>query len=405
MTSAIAIEIAVQPGRRNLVTAEARPTRIGLHRSAPGSSRPTGERRQPRRIPPQDQLVAGLAPGRHRADGRESAISVVRRPRRVPRGHLDHGRLAGGRRDPALHDRGRVLPSHLPCRGPRGRRPAPLTTSPNPPAGPTWTRSCAPPASCGLRRAGRWRPDAKISGHDSRSDGHIAALMIGTSGDLVGHLRLIDVGAGEGRRQPPWDQSPTVSRFGFAPEGDALILVGIDDRPRLWDFRDWRASTTLARALDGGLGTGVFARWGQPGLGRGATHPQALGRRQRPRAGHDSTDTRVDREGGRVFARRRLLASSSTDRDGPALGCRDRDPSRHAAGSYRLGADPGLLARRENPGIGRARSNGQALGRGHRQRARPPLIGHTGGVFAIAFSPDGKTLYTGSADRTMGSGT
>ena len=31
----------------------------------------------------------------------------------------------------------------------------------------------------------------------------------------------------------------------------------------------------------------------------------------------------------------------------------------------------------------------------------PPLIGHTGRVFSMAFSPDGKTLFTGAMDKTI----
>jgi WD40 repeat protein len=38
--------------------------------------------------------------------------------------------------------------------------------------------------------------------------------------------------------------------------------------------------------------------------------------------------------------------------------------------------------------------------RTHKQLGRP-LTGHTGGVFGVAFSPDGRTLASASFDRTL----
>ncbi len=42
-----------------------------------------------------------------------------------------------------------------------------------------------------------------------------------------------------------------------------------------------------------------------------------------------------------------------------------------------------------------------AVGRGHRPPDRQPLTGHTDQVNSVAFSPDGKTLASGSGDDTI----
>ena len=41
------------------------------------------------------------------------------------------------------------------------------------------------------------------------------------------------------------------------------------------------------------------------------------------------------------------------------------------------------------------------MGRRHRPADRPPLTGHTDSVTSVAFSPDGRRIASGSADKTV----
>jgi WD40 repeat protein len=61
----------------------------------------------------------------------------------------------------------------------------------------------------------------------------------------------------------------------------------------------------------------------------------------------------------------------------------------------------GLLAGQQDAGVGVARPHGQAVG--HRGRARRcrRWTAISDSVYAVAFSPDGKTLASGSTDHTV----
>ena len=87
-------------------------------------------------------------------------------------------------------------------------------------------------------------------------------------------------------------------------------------------------------------------------------------------------------------------------RHGPALGRRHgrarRRPAAAPSGRLRRGLQP----RRPRPGLGLpATTRSPTLGRRTGRRRRPPF-GHQATVRGVAFSPDGRTVLTGSDDHT-----
>ena len=153
-------------------------------------------------------------------------------------------------------------------------------------------------------------------------------------------------------------------------------------------------------ATKSGHAVAFRARRAHDGLGQLRTAPSSSGTFERARA---SNLKRAWRRG----LRRRLRPQRAHDRLGQcgqhpqALGRRQRARVANLGRAWPTGQRRRLRARRAHAGLGQWGQNPQALGRGQRARACEPQRGHGDGVTAVAFSPDGRTLVSGSSDKTL----
>ena len=76
-------------------------------------------------------------------------------------------------------------------------------------------------------------------------DGRTAAVVDRSPGNHAGILRLIDVSTGRVGVESPSGDLWAEWNFDFAPDQDALLVVGKDTQARRWDFSHWRAPTAF----------------------------------------------------------------------------------------------------------------------------------------------------------------
>ena len=227
---------------------------------------------------------------------------------------------------------------------PRASAPAP------PPPGPV----PVPPSHLAQTLTGHART---LTGHDSRSNGVAFSpdgrLLATASDDET--ARVWDPTTGEHLRTLT-GHADAVHGVAFSPDGRLLATASDDKTARLWD--------------------------------------PATGEHLRTLTGHDRRGPGGGVQPGRAAARHRQQR-----RDGAAVGPGHRrapaHPDRPHRAGLRGGVQPGRAAARHRQRRRTARLWDPATGEHLRT-----LTGHTGEVYGVAFSPDGRLLATASDDKT-----
>ena len=178
-----------------------------------------------------------------------------------------------------------------------------------------------------------------------------------------GHRGAGRYGPAVGRRHPPPDRRAAdrrhhvVAAVAFSPDGKTLATGSADGTARLWDVATHRQIGAPLTADSNGRDLGGL----QPGR-------QDPGHRQRRR-------------------------------HGPAVGCRHPPADRRAADRRPAIVNcGGLQPGRQDPGHRSDDGTARLWDVATHQQIGAPLTAGSTAVDAVAFSPDGKTLATGSAD-------
>jgi eukaryotic-like serine/threonine-protein kinase len=231
-------------------------------------------------------------------------------------------------------------------------------------------------------------------------DGCTAAILDRSSNHMSCRLRLVDVATGRLSLESPWNQPTTGCSFEFAPADHALIVVGLGNQPRLWDFSGRRAPATLDGHKKEVWGL-AFSRDGRSLVSSSDDSTLkiwdvAWGQEQRTLTGHASLITAVayspDGE---------LLASAGWDKTirlwNAASGAAIATLSGHTEHVRTLAFSPDsktLASAGDDKLIWR-------WDMATRSKLAAPLAVHTERVSSVAFALDGTTLYSDSLDKTI----
>ena len=218
-------------------------------------------------------------------------------------------------------------------------------------------------------------------------DGTLLAGAFAPSGqDTPGEVKVWETATGS-ERTTLTVRPPGAGSLAFSPDGKTLAAGG--GGLRVWETEGW-SERLGPRPRDPDLIAGrVLARRHDPGGRARRRDRHDLGRGDRA-AADDAQGALEAGPGRRLPPRRQVAGLGGLRRDRPDLGCRQAAP-----GSAALAAGPcagrGHLARRDEPGHRLRRPDDPGL-RPVGRRVLATLSGLDHRVWALAYSPDGRTL-------------
>ena len=188
----------------------------------------------------------------------------------------------------------------------------------------------------------------------------------------------------------------------FSPDGEQVASSAWDGTARLWDATTGR-QTGLLKHETGIISAVAYSRDGRRlatvererrrhALGRGVPEGRSAPGVRLPVLG--------GRHAGRSQPRRHAAGGGVRPRAGAALGRAQRAGDRPAQRTREVLHRRRLSSRRPPARHRRGRPDRPSLGRRH-PRLPAVLRGHTGTVWRVAFSADGKLLASGSTDKTV----
>ena len=270
------------------------------------------------------------------------------------------------------------IPSRTPC--------------PTSPAEITWFSERARPS----RRAGSGR-HAPISGASATFPAfHQTVERSPTSTDSLARI-LKDVASGKVLRAYETEPNWRIVDLAYTPDGRYLVIGGFHSQIHVWRLRP-----DLIRAHENEVWSLAFSPDGASLASASDDHTVKLWEIDTAREASHFARAPVVRDGGRLLSRRCdcWLPPALTRRFAFPTRRPEITSRRFAAIPIACEHSPSRPTGRRSPRLGMTTSCDSGT---FKQSAsiRPPLTGHTDRVYALAFAPDGKTLFSGSSDQTV----